>query len=59
MTTIEGQLPRFVLALRACGLAPAAVAAAALAFHPDANLPQDYAEVSPGDAAALLAEPCP
>lgn len=58
MTTIDSQLPRFVLALRACGLAPAAVAAAVLAFHPDANLPQGYADLSPGDAAALLAEPC-
>ncbi len=58
MTTIEGQLPRLVLALRACGLAPAAVAAAALAFHPDANLPKDHADLSPGEAAALLGEPC-
>ncbi len=58
MTTIDGQLPRLVLALRACGLAPAAVAAAALAFHPDAQLPQGYAELLPSDAAALLAEPC-
>ncbi|MBX9883953.1 MAG: hypothetical protein K2X68_03160 [Novosphingobium sp.] len=58
MTTIDGQLPRLVLALRACGLAPAAAAAAALAFHPDANLPQGYADLSPADAAALLAEPC-
>jgi hypothetical protein len=58
MTIIDGQVPRLVLALRACGLAPAAVAAATLAFHPDAQLPQGYAELSPGDAAALLAEPC-
>ncbi len=56
MATVDSQLPRFLLALRACGLAPAAVAAAALAFHPDAILPQGYAELSPGDAAALLGE---
>jgi len=59
MTTIDGQVPRLVLALRACGLAPAAVAAAVLAFHPEAELPQGYAALSPGDAAELLAEPCP
>lgn len=57
MTTIDGQLPRLVLALRACGLAPAAVASAALAFYPEANLPQGYGDLSPGDAATLLAEP--
>lgn len=59
MATIDGQLPRLVLALRACGLAPAGVAAAALAFHPEAELPQGHADLSPGEAAALLAEPCP
>ncbi len=56
MLTVESQLPRFVLALRACGLAPAATANAALAFHPDANLPQGYAELSPAEAATMLAE---
>lgn len=56
MATVESQLPRLVLALRACGLSPAAVAIAAVAFHPDANLPQGYAELSPADAAALLGE---
>lgn len=56
MTTVESQLPRLLLALRACGLAPGAVAAAALAFHPEALLPQGYAELSPGEAAALLRE---
>lgn len=59
MATVDSQLPRFLLALRACGLAPAAVAAAALAFHPGAVLPQGYAELSPADAAALLAEAQP
>lgn len=56
MATVDSQLPRFLLALRACGLSPAAVAAAALAFHPDAVLPQGYAELSPGEAATLLGE---
>ncbi len=59
IATIDGQLPRLVLALRACGLAPAGVAAAALAFHPEAELPQGYTELSPSEAATLLAEPCP
>jgi len=56
MALVESQLPRFVLALRACGLLPAAVTRAALVFHPDANLPQGFADLSPADAAALLAE---
>lgn len=56
MTMVDSQLPRLLLALRACGLAPAAVAATALALHPDAHLPSGYAELSPADAAALLAE---
>jgi hypothetical protein len=56
MATVDSQLPRFLLALRACGLAPATVAAAALAFHPDAVLPRGYGELSPGEAAALLGE---
>lgn len=58
MATTDSQLPRLLLALRACGLAPAAVTAAALAFHPEANLPQGFAELTPGDAAALLGEDC-
>lgn len=56
MTTVESQLPRFVLALRACGLTPRSVANAAMAFRPDASLPQGYADLSPAEAAALLAE---
>ncbi|GEO00734.1 hypothetical protein NSE01_25660 [Novosphingobium sediminis] len=56
MATVDSQLPRLLLALRACGLAPNAVADAALAFHPDAILPQGYADLSPADAAALLGE---
>jgi len=56
MATVEGQLPRFVLALRACGLVPAAVTQAALAFHPEANLPQGFADITPAKAAALLAQ---
>lgn len=56
MATIESQLPRFVLALRACGLAPAAVTRSALVFHPDASVPHGYADISPAEAAALLAE---
>lgn len=56
MATIDGQLPRLMLALRACGLAPAALSATALALHPDAELPSGYADLSPGEAAALLAE---
>lgn len=56
IVTVESQLPRFVLALRACGLVPAAVTRAALAFHPDANMPQGFADISPAEAATLLAE---
>jgi len=56
MVTVDSQLPRFVLALRACGLAPPAVALTALAFHPHANLPHGYAEITPAEAAALLGE---
>lgn len=56
MATVESQLPRLVLALRACGLAPHAVTVAALAFHPEANLPQGYADISPAEAATVLSE---
>lgn len=56
MTTVDSQLPRFVLALRACGLPPSAVAITALAFHPHANLPHGHAEITPAEAAALLGE---
>lgn len=56
MAAIDSQLPRFVLALRACGLPPTAVSITALAFHPHANLPHGYAEITPAEAAALLGE---
>lgn len=56
MAMVESQLPRFVLALRACGLASAIVTRAAQVFHPDANVPQGFADISPAEAAALLAE---
>lgn len=56
MAMVESQLPRFVLALRACGLASATVTRAAQVFHPDANVPQGFADISPAEAAALLAE---
>lgn len=56
MTTVDSQLPRLVLALRACGLAPGAVTATALAFHPDAHLPLMDVSLTPGGAAELLAE---
>ena len=56
MTTVDSQLPRLVLALRACGLAPGAVTATVLAFHPDAHLPLTDVSLTPGAAAELLAE---
>ncbi len=65
MATTDSQLPRLLLALRACGLAPGAVTATALVFHPDARLPDNRlpdasladgcANLTPADAAALLA----
>lgn len=56
MATVDSQLPRLVLALRACGLAPGAIAATVLALHPAARLPDGCADISPADAAALLAQ---
>jgi len=56
MATIDSQLPRLVLALRACGLAPAAVAAAALVFHPEADITGSCAQITPAEASALLAQ---
>lgn len=56
MATIDSQLPRLVLALRACGLAPGATAAAALVFHPEADITGNCAQITPAEAAALLAQ---
>lgn len=55
MATIDSQVPRLAVALRACGLAPSDVAAQALALHPDAHLPDSTLDLSPAEAAALLA----
>jgi len=56
MATIDNQLPRLLLALRACGLAGDAVAATALALHPDTHLPPGFDGLAPDEAARLLAE---
>lgn len=55
MATIDSQVPRLAVALRACGLAPSDVAAQTLALHPDAHLPDSILDLSPAEAAALLA----
>jgi len=57
MATIDSQLPRLVLSLRACGLAGEAVTATALALHPDASLPAGFEALAPDEAARCLAEP--
>lgn len=55
MATIDNQLPRLALTLRASGLDPAIAAATLQALHPDAALPADALELSSDRAAALLA----
>ena len=56
MATVDSQLPRLMLALRACGLSSTAVVATAQALHPDAVLPGGHAELTPAAAAALLVQ---
>ena len=55
MATIDSQLPRLALGLRACGLPRDAAAAAVQALHPDATIPADALELGTERAAALLA----
>lgn len=57
MATVDSQVPRLALALRACGLAGDAIAARVLAFHPDARVPGMIGDIAPDEAAALLADP--
>ena len=55
MATIDSQLPRLTLALRASGLDQAAVATQLGVFHPDAALPSEWSSLEADQAAALLA----
>jgi len=55
MSTVDSQMPRFALALRASGLGPAALAAQVRAFHPDAALPAGLGTLAVEQAAAMLA----
>ncbi len=55
LTTVDSQLLRLALALRASGLSAEAAAAQVLALHPDAKLPSDALAQGPDAAAALLA----
>lgn len=59
LATDETQLARLALALRACGLKQAAVEEQFLTLHPDVSLPEGFDQVSPDQAAALLANAAP
>jgi hypothetical protein len=55
MSINETQLARLALSLRASGLKQSAVEEQFLAFHPDISLPEGFEQVSPDQAAAMLA----
>lgn len=55
LATNEGQLARLALALRASGLKAEAVKEQFLSLHPDVALPEDFEQLVPDRAAALLA----
>lgn len=55
MSVNETQLARLALSLRASGLKQAAVEEQFLALHPDIALPDGFEQLSPDQAAALLA----
>ena len=55
----ETQLARLALSLRASGLKQAAVEEQFLALHPDIALPDGFDQVSPDQAAAMLAASSP
>lgn len=55
LSTNEGQLARFALALRAAGLKPSQIAEQFVAIHPEAALPDGFDQIGPDRAAALLA----
>lgn len=59
LATIDSQLPRLALALRASGLSAEAAAAGVLALHPDATLPAAALALGPEAAAAQLAAMAP
>jgi hypothetical protein len=55
LSTNEGQLGRFALALRASGLRQDAVVEMFASLHPDISLPEGFETLGPDRAAALLA----
>jgi len=55
LSTNEGQVARLSLALRASGLRLVAIAEQVAALHPDIAMPDDFDDISPDRAAAMLA----
>ena len=55
LSTVDSQLPRLALSLRASGMDHAALAAQVRVFHPDAALPAGLGALAADQAAALLA----
>lgn len=54
MSTVDSQLPRLVVGLRAAGLPANTLAAQVTAFHPDTELPAAIEDLGADQAAALL-----
>ncbi|MFM9935209.1 MAG: hypothetical protein ACKVOL_03300 [Novosphingobium sp.] len=57
MATVDSQLPRLALALRASGLGPEPITSALVALYPDAVLPAGIEALEADQAAALLTSP--
>jgi len=55
LSTNEGQVARFALALRAAGIKPSQVGEQIAALHPDIDLPDGFDSLAADRAAALLA----